>query len=40
MAIVLPIIPESGIDFLDRLRHMTDEEFFFFCQGNPDYIFE
>jgi Uma2 family endonuclease len=40
MAIVLPIVPEPGVDFLDRLRHMTDEEFYFFCQENPDYTFE
>lgn len=40
MAIVLPISPEPGVDFFDRLRHMTDEEFYFFCQENPDYTFE
>ncbi len=40
MAIVLPIVPEPGVDFFDRLRHMTDEEFYFFCQENPDYTFE
>ncbi len=40
MPITLPISPEPGVDFLDRLRHMTDEEFFFFCQENADYTFE
>lgn len=40
VAIVLPIVPEPGVDLFDRLRHMTDEEFFFFCQENSDYTFE
>ena len=39
-AIVFPIDIEPGIDMLDRMRHMTDDEFFYFCQENPDYKFE
>ena len=40
MAIVLPITPEPGVAFLDQIRHMTDDEFFFFCQENPEHNFE
>lgn len=39
-AIVFPIDIEPGVDMLDRMRHMTDDEFFYFCQENPDYKFE
>lgn len=38
MGIVLPI--EPGVDFLSQVRNMTDDEFFYFCQENPDYKFE
>ena len=38
--IVLPIEIENGIDMLDRLRQMSDDEFFYFCQENSDYKFE
>lgn len=38
--IVFPIEIEPGVDMLDRMRHMTDDEFFSFCQENPDYKFE
>ncbi len=42
MTIVLNIKPEefAGIDFIDRLRTMSDEEFFYFCQENPETKFE
>ncbi len=39
-SIVLPIKIETGIDMLGRLRQMSDDEFFYFCQENPDYKFE
>ena len=39
-AIVFPIDIEPGIDMFEQLRHMTDDEFFYFCQENPDYKFE
>ena len=39
-AIVFPIDIEPGVNLLDHLRHMTDDEFFYFCQGNPDNKFE
>jgi Uma2 family endonuclease len=38
--IVFPIDIEPGVDMLDRMRHMTDDEFFHFCQENPDHKFE
>ncbi|QKZ12376.1 Uma2 family endonuclease [Spirosoma sp. KUDC1026] len=38
--IVFPLEIEPGIDMLDRLRHMTDDEFFYFCQENPEHKFE
>ena len=37
---MFPIDIESGVDVLNRLRHMTDDEIFYFCQENPDYKFE
>jgi Uma2 family endonuclease len=42
MAIRLTLDPEPGVgvDLFDQVRHMTDDEFFFFCQENPDYHFE
>jgi len=42
MTIVLNIKPEEfgGVDFIDRLRTMSDEEFFYFCQENPETKFE
>lgn len=39
-AIVFPILIEPGIDMFEQMRHMTDDEFFYFCQENPDYKFE
>lgn len=38
--IVFPIPFEPGIDMFEQMRHMTDDEFFYFCQENPDYKFE
>jgi Uma2 family endonuclease len=38
--IVFPLEIEPGIDMLDRLRHMTDDEFFYFCQENSEHKFE
>ena len=38
--IVLPIEIETGVDMLGRLRQMSDDEFFYFCQENADYKFE
>lgn len=38
--VVIPMAIEPGIDMLEQLRHMTDDEFFYFCQENPDYKFE
>lgn len=38
--IVLPVEIENGVDVLDRLRQMSDDEFFYFCQENSDYKFE
>jgi Uma2 family endonuclease len=42
MAIRLTIEPEpgAGFDLFERVRHMTDDEFFYFCQENPEYRFE
>ncbi|RRB00037.1 Uma2 family endonuclease [Larkinella rosea] len=43
MKLTLPIetinLP-SGTDLADRLRSMTDDEFYHFCQENPDVKFE
>jgi Uma2 family endonuclease len=38
--IVFPLDIEPGIDMLDRMRHMTDDEFFYFCQENSEHKFE
>jgi Uma2 family endonuclease len=38
--IVFPIPFEPGVDMFEQMRHMTDDEFYFFCQENPDYKFE
>ncbi len=38
--IVLPIEIEPGVDMFEQLRHMTDDEFYFFCQENPNLNFE
>lgn len=38
--IVFPIPFEPGIDMFEQIRHMTDDEFFYFCRENPDYKFE
>ncbi len=38
--IVLPIELEPGTDMFEQLRHMTDDEFYFFCQENTDLNFE
>lgn len=38
--IVLPIEIEPGVDMFEQLRHMTDDEFYFFCQKNPAHAFE
>jgi Uma2 family endonuclease len=40
MAVIFPVELEPGADMLARLRQMTDDEFFYFCQENPDYKFE
>lgn len=40
--IQLPITIEPGEHhhLVDRIRQMTDEEYYYFCQDNPDYKFE
>ena len=38
--IVFPIPFEPGIDMFEQMRHMTDDEFYYFCQENADYQFE
>ncbi|MBC8154461.1 MAG: Uma2 family endonuclease [Bacteroidetes bacterium] len=38
--IVLPIDIEPGAPLLDRIRTMTDDEFYFFCRRNADMNFE
>jgi hypothetical protein len=38
--IVLPIEIEPGTSMLEQLQHMTDDEFYYFCQDNADYNFE
>lgn len=38
--LVLPIDIEPGASLLDRIRTMTDDEFYFFCQENGDLKFE
>ena len=38
--LVLPIDIEPGTNLLDRIRTMTDDEFYFFCQENNDQKFE
>ena len=38
--VVFPVPIEPGIDVFEQLRYMTDDEFFYFCQENPDYKFE
>ena len=45
MTIVLNIEPPNSpdlrsIDIMDQIRTMSDEEFFYFCQENPDTKFE
>jgi Uma2 family endonuclease len=41
MQIKFTIEPEEqGVDVLTRVRAMTDDEFYYFCQDNPDYSFE
>lgn len=40
MGVVFPIPIEPGIDMFEQMRHMTDDEFFYFCQENSDYKFE
>lgn len=39
-SIVFPIPFEPGIDMFEQMRHMTEDEFFYFCQENTDYKFE
>ena len=38
--IVFPIPFEPGIDMFEQMRHMTEDEFYYFCQENADYKFE
>ena len=38
--LLLPIDIEPGIDLAERIRTMTDDEFFYFCQENNDRKFE
>lgn len=38
--IVLPIKIEPGVNMFEQLRHMTDDEFYFFCQENSNLNFE
>lgn len=38
--LVLPIELEPGADVFEQLRHMTDDEFYYFCQDNPNLNFE
>ena len=38
--IVFPIPFEPGIDMFEQMRHMTEEEFYYFCQDNKEYKFE
>lgn len=38
--IVLPFEIEPGVDMFEQLRHMTDDEFYYFCQDNPNFNFE
>lgn len=38
--IVFPIPFEPGIDMFEQIRHMTEDEFYYFCQENADYKFE
>ncbi|MBC8153731.1 MAG: Uma2 family endonuclease [Bacteroidetes bacterium] len=38
--LVLPIDIEPGVNLLDRIRTMTDDEFYFFCQENGALKFE
>lgn len=38
--VVFPIVFEPGIDMFEQMRHMTDDEFYYFCQENTDYKFE
>ncbi|MEZ0542624.1 Uma2 family endonuclease [Fibrella arboris] len=38
--LVLPIELEPGADVFEQLRHMTDDEFYYFCQDNASFNFE
>ena len=38
--IVFPIPFEPGIDMFEQMRHMTADEFYYFCQDNKEYKFE
>lgn len=38
--LVLPIELEPGADMFEQLRHLTDDEFYYFCQDNPNFNFE
>ncbi|WP_375443801.1 Uma2 family endonuclease [uncultured Fibrella sp.] len=38
--LVLPIELEPGADVFEQLRHMTDDEFYYFCQDNTNLNFE
>ncbi len=40
MQIKFSIEPEPGVDLLAQVRNMTDDEFYYFCQENPDHSFE
>ena len=38
--VVFPVPIEPGVDVFEQLRHMTDDEFYYFCQENAEYTFE
>ncbi|GAB4030931.1 Uma2 family endonuclease [Spirosoma gilvum] len=38
--IMFPFPFKSGVDMFEQMRHMTTDEFFYFCQENADYNFE
>jgi Uma2 family endonuclease len=38
--IVLPIELEPGTDMFEQIRHMSDDEFYYFCQDNANLNFE
>ncbi|MBO0930989.1 Uma2 family endonuclease [Fibrella aquatilis] len=38
--LVLPIELEPGTDMFEQIRHMSDDEFYYFCQDNANLNFE